>query len=329
MSQLLKRLGAAIPKVTRTLADAKPVDMYGDYRKNYKFKTKFGLLGPVSAGKSTLCASIVETCEDQSATDTNFYARVLPSSSNILRDANRLRKGHFPDKTDPTMPQAPEAGLLISKTRMINNSGVNVPICDVAGEVSDYLCATGGSGSPAERVKARNSGIARAVVDTVRDCEGFIIALSAPDSLLFSDDEKDTDSYMHDVLTNIFEWRRRSGKPDPHIILVLTKWDIVMSSAKDLGMDAYNGEEGLQRFLDNGFPGMSMLLKPLRNKGKVKFFRSWFKIEKDQDDKTVYWKDTNKPKIHILERENSYIRFKPDFSQPDIIDLIDHIISFG
>ena len=92
MSQLLKRLGAAIPKVTRTLADAKPVDMYGDYRKNYKFKTKFGLLGPVSAGKSTLCASIVETCEDQSATDTNFYARVLPSSSNILRDANRQKK---------------------------------------------------------------------------------------------------------------------------------------------------------------------------------------------------------------------------------------------
>jgi GTPase SAR1 family protein len=330
MSNILKKAANLLPKVTRELAGAKPVDMMGDYRKNYKFKARFGLLGPVSAGKSTLCAAIVETCEDQSAIDATFYARVLPSSSNILRDANRLRKGHFPEKTDPTAPQAPEAGLLISKKGMIKDNGVHVPICDVAGEVSDYLCATGGGcGSPSERIRARDSGIAHAVIDTVRDCQGFIIALDANDSLLLGDDEQDNDSYMHDVLTNIFEWRRRNGKPDPHIILVLTKWDVVMSKAKDLGMDAYDGENGLQRFLDNGFPAMSMLLKPLRDKGMVKFFRSWFKIATDPEGKPIYWEGTGKPKIDIIEKENAYIRFKPNFSQPDYTDLIDHIVSFG
>lgn len=66
----------------------KPVDMMGDYTKSYKVKTKFGMLGPVAAGKSTICAGIVHTCETLSSLVPNFYARVLPTSTHILRDAN-------------------------------------------------------------------------------------------------------------------------------------------------------------------------------------------------------------------------------------------------
>ena len=325
----LKRALEAVPKITRQITNTKPVDMMGDYRKNYKFKTKFGLLGPVSAGKSTLCAAIVETCQDQSATVTNFYARVLPSSSNILKDANNLRIGRFPEKTDPTTPQAPEAGLLISQKGMLSNSGVHVPICDVAGEVSDYLCDVGEGNSAYERIKSREGTVNRLVIDTVRDCQGFIIALDANDAIMFSQGDHDNDVYMHSVLTNIFEWRRRNNKPDPRIIVVITKWDQVMSKAKDIQMDAYDGEHGLQRFLDNGYPSLSMLLKPLRDKGFVKFFRSWFAIAKDPEGNILYWPGTTKPKIKIVENERSYIRYKPDFSQPDYIDLIAHIGSFG
>lgn len=318
-----------MPKVTREISGAKPVDMMGDYRKNYKFKTKFGLLGPVSAGKSTLCAGIVFACQDLSATVSNFYARVLPSSSNILRDANNLRQGRFPEKTDPTTPQAPEAGLLISQKGMTSNSGVHVPICDVAGEVSDYLCETGEGNTAYERIKSREGTINRVVIDTVRDCQGFIIALDANDAIMFSEGDHDNDVYMHSVLTNIFEWRRRNSKQDPHIIVVITKWDEVMSKAKDIQMDAYDGENGLQRFLDNGFPSLSMLLKPLRDKGYVRFFRSWFSIKKDPEGNVEYWPNSTKPKIKIIENERNYIRFKPDFSEPDYIDLINYIGSFG
>jgi hypothetical protein len=268
-------------------------------------------------------------CQDLSATVGNFYARVLPSSSNILKDANNLRQGKFPEKTDPTTPRAPEAGLLISQKGMLSNSGVHVPICDVAGEVSDYLCETGEGNTACERINSRNSTVNRVVIDTVRDCQGFIIALDANDAIMFSQGDHDNDVYMHSVLTNIFEWRRRNGKQDPHIIVVITKWDEVMTCAKDIQMDAYDGENGLQRFLDNGFPSLSMLLKPLRDKNYVRFFRSWFTIATDEDKRIMYWEGTSKPKIKIIENETNYIRFKPDFSEPDYIDLINYIGSFG
>jgi hypothetical protein len=331
MSQFFKKAMTLIPKVTRSVAGAKPVDMMGDYRKNYKYKSKFGLLGPVSAGKSSVCMGVVYECEMQSAIDPDFYCRVISSASPILGDASNFRIGKFPEKTDPTVADPPEAALLISKTRLIDNSGVYVPVCDVAGEVSDYLNDVGEGNSSAERIKSRESTVNRKVIDTVRDCQGFIITLDSSDSILFREhyNALDSDIYMHNVLTNIFEWRRRNNKPDPHIIILLTKWDLVMSRAKDLQMDAYDGEHGLQRYLDNGFPALSMLLKPLRDKGKVKFFRSWFALAKDENGQVIYWEGTTKPKIKIVENERNYIRFKPDFSEPDYIDLINYIASFG
>jgi GTPase SAR1 family protein len=331
MSKYLKQAMQLVPKVTREIAGTKDVDMFGDYRKNYKYKSKFGLLGPVSAGKSSLCAGLVYECQNQSATNPNFYCRVISSDSPILRDANNLRIGKFPEKTDPTIADPPEAALLISKTKLISNSGVFVPVCDVAGEVSDYLNDVSEGYTSAERIRNREGAVNRKVVDTVRDCQGFILTLDANDSILFREHytSLDSDNYMHNVLTNVFEWRRRNNKPDPHIIIVLTKWDMVMTRAKDLQMDAYDGEHGLQRFLDNGFPALSMLLKPLRDKGMVRFFRSWFNLARDENKQIVYWEGTTKPKIKIIENERSYIRFKPDCSSPDYQELIDHIASFG
>lgn len=329
MSQLLKRAFQAIPKVTRDITNPQKVDMTGDWRSKYKFKTKFGMIGPVEAGKSTICAFFMLTCQIQSAIKPNFYVRVLPDSSYILNDANRLRQGHFPDKTDPMTPKAPQAGFLICQRGMTGNTGVHVPICDVAGEITDYLSDEGAGNTPYEKLRNRYSSINMQVIATVRDCQGFIIALDAKDALMFSDGTHDNDSYMHNALTNIFEWRRRNNQPDPYVIIILTKWDQVMTEAKDLGMDAYDGEYGLQRFLDNGFPATSMLLKPLRDKKRVYYFRSWVNLLRDPNSKKVeYWAD-GKPKIKIIENPQDYIRYKPDYSEPDYVQMTELIGRFG
>lgn len=329
LKEAVKKVGNALPKVTQQITNPEHVDMMGDWRRKYKFKTKFGMLGPVAAGKSTICAAIMLTAETQSAIMSNFYARCLPDSSEILLDANKLRIGKFPDKTDPTTPKAPQAGLLISQRGLTGNSGVHVPICDVAGEISDYLCEEGAGNAPYEKIRNRHSSINYQVIETVRDCQGFIIALDCNDAILFNDGEHDSDVYMHNVLTNVLEWRRRNGKPDPYVIVILTKWDQVKEKCKDLGMDAYDGEVGLQRFLDNGFPSLAMLLKPLRDRNHVRFFRSWFKLAQDKQTKeTLYW-SPNKPKIEVMENESNYIRFKPNYSEPDYIELINYIGTFG
>ena len=329
MSSILKKARNALPKLIRDTTNPHPVDMMGDYRRSYKFKTKFGMIGPVSAGKSTVCAGIVYVCQNRSALIPNFYARVLPSSSHILQDANNLRQGRFPDKTDPTTPQAPEAGLLISQRGMISNKGVHVPICDVAGEVTDYLFDQGEGNAPHERVSSAFASVNRVVVDTVRDCQGFIIVLDANDAIMFSDGTHDNDVYTHNAMTNILEWRRRNHRNDPHVIVILSKWDEVMSKAKDLQMDAYDGENGLQRFLDNGFPSTSMLLKPLRDKNMVRFFRSWFNLVRDKNTGNIETWPDGRPKIRIKDLPSDYIRFKVDMAEPDYINLISYIGSFG
>jgi len=306
--------------------------MMGDYTKSYKFKAKFGMLGPVASGKSTICAGLVYMCQTLSTLIPNFYARVLPTSSHILVDANNLRLGKFPEKTDPLTPRAPEAGILISEKGMFSNSGVHVPICDVAGEVTDYIYEKCEGTTASEKINNRLGSINVQVINTIRDCQGFIIALDANDALMFSDGTHDNDVYIHSVMTNILEYRRRNHRPDPHIIVVLTKWDQVMTKAKDIQMDAYDADQnGLARFLDNGFPATSMLLKPLRDKGNVRYFRSWFNLARDEENNNaiLYWPGTNKPKIKIVEDPNDYIRFKPSFAEPDYADMIRYIGSFG
>ena len=327
----------SISKYLPRWAKPKPVDMMGDYTKAYKVKTKFGMLGPVASGKSTIAAAIVHTCETLSSLLPNFYARVLPTSTHILTDANNLCLGRFPEKTDPMMPRAPEAGLLICE-RGWREKKIQVPICDVAGEISDYIAVKASGFTPSQIIKQRMQSMNTQVVNTIKDCQGFIIALSAPDALMFREDPKtfDPDVYTHTVMNEILEYRRRNRKPDPHIIVVLTKWDEVAEKAQEIQMDVYDSQDALARFLANGFPATSMLLKPLRDKGSVRFFRSWFFIKKREDGTKMYWPDSKNPKIDskkpmidILEDPDSFIRFKPKFSDGEYRDLVRYIGSFG
>jgi len=309
----------------------KPVDMMGDYTKAYRVKTRFGMLGPVASGKSTICAGIVHTCETLSSLIPNFYCRVLPTSTHILKDANNLRLGHFPEKTDPFTPKAPEAGFLLCE-RGWREKKVQVPICDVAGEITDYIAVKASGLTPSQIIKQRLGSINVDVVNTIRDCQGFIIALAAPDALMFREGNEPTDPdvYVHSVMNDILEYRRRNRKDDPHVIVILTKWDEVIKEAKDIQMDVYDeSQNGLARFLANGFPATNMLLKPLRDKGMVKFFRSWFKVKRDESGNKRYWSGTKKEIIELIEDPASFIRFRPQYSEEDYIHLVRHIGSFG
>ena len=309
----------------------KPVDMMGDYRTAYKVKIRFGMLGPVSSGKSTIAAGFLHTVQTLSSLVPNFYCRVLPSSTHILADANNLRLGRFPEKTDPFLPKAPEAGFLICEHGW-REKKVQVPICDVAGEISDYIAAKGSGFTSGQVIKQRMQSVNRQVVDTVKDCKGFIIALPAPEALMFRDSAStfDPDVYTHTVMNDILQYRRKNKKDDPHILVVLTKWDEVQTKARDIQMDVYDESDyGMAKFLANGFPATSMLLKPLRDKGMVRFFRSWFKLKKREDGTTEYWPGTKKPVIELIEDETGFIRFRPSYAEEDYVQMVRHIGSFG
>ena len=332
MSKYLKQAMQLLPKITREVSGAKPVDMTGDY-KSYKTKVKFAMLGGVGKGKSTVAAATVVTLQNLSALDPNFYASVLPQSSHILSDANNLRLGKFPEKTDPSAPRPPEAGIVICQKGNFGNKGTQMPICDMAGEVTDYIEARSSGLTPREQIQDLAQSINMEMYNTAKNCQGIIVTLSAEDSLIFAEgpQDRDQDVYTHNALAAMFEYRRRNHMPEPYVVVVITKWDRVSQQSKMIGMDIYDetGEmNGLARFIDNGFPSTAMLLKALKDKGRVKYFRSWFTLLTDEDGKIQYWPGTTKPRIKIIEDANSYLRYKPAYAEEDSIGLVRYIGSF-
>jgi hypothetical protein len=314
----------------------KPVDMSVDYTKAYKIKVKFSMLGPVLSGKSSIAAGFVVTCETLSSIIPNFYCRVLPTSSHILADANNLRLGKFPAKTDPTTPRAPEAGFLLCE-RGFREKKTQVPISDVAGEISDHINFKASGHVPGQIIRQRLAAVNQAVVNSVKDSQGFMVALAADDALMFRKNAStfDADVYLHNVLNDILEYRRQAHRDDPHVIVVLTKWDEVIEKAQDIDMDIFDeSQNNLAKFLANGFPGVNMLLKPLVDKGNVRFFRSYFKVKRRDDGTPVFWEDaeglpTKQKVIEIIEDKEGPIRFRPAYAEDEYIKMVRYIGSFG
>lgn len=313
-----------------------PISMEIDYSDAYKEKAQFSLLGPVMCGKSSIAAGLVYTCTKMSSLIPNFYAKVLPTSTNILKDANNLAVGQFPAKTDPYQPKAPEAGIVICE-RGWRNRKVQVPIYDTGGEITDYIHDRSPTAfTPSQLINDRMRQINRAVVEKVKDSQGFLVGMPANDAVIFRDSPSsfDVDVYTHIVLTDIIEYRRRHHKSEPNFAIVITKVDTVAEKLKDLSMDVYHEDRakiqvGLARFMDNGFPLTSMLLKPLRDNGKVNFFRSWFRTRKKEDGSEEYWPNTRSPIIDVTEDEEAYLRFGINYSGQDYIDLVHYIGSFA
>ena len=321
---LLTRLNPFKPKEI-TLEE----DLYGYDRITYK--VRFSLVGPVGAGKSSLAAALVVSAATMSSQLKDFYCRVLPKSSTIMKDANNLRAGRFPPKTDPFTSVAPEAGLIIGQgSQGINkdNKVMQVPICDVGGEIYDVLAIR----RPTEQQYQRIQNINRNVVNHIRDSQGFIITVPAPEAIIFRTDylANDSDSYLYTIMSQVMDHKRYTNTKIEGIGIWITKWDQAMEKAKALNMDIYadDGGRSIERFLVNGFPNLSMLLKPLRDAGKVRYFRSYFQLARRDDGTVDKWPD-GEPKIAIVEDPTDKILFKPKFAEQESVNFIKWAASFA
>lgn len=303
------------------ILNRKPVELTpDDYASVHPYKTMFSMVGPVGSGKSVVATGTVVMAETMSAVLGNFYCRVLLPSGNIIKYANNLRLGHFPPKTDPYAPRAFEAGLMICE-RGWHEKKVQVPLCDVGGEVFDAL-------NPEFAERARN--INRQVVNHVRDCQGFVLTLPAPDAQIFRTDinSRDPDAYLYTVMSQIMDYKLYARKKMDGVGVWITRWDEVMDEAKDIGMDIYADQRTLDRFFENGYPALAMLLKPLRDAGKVRYFKSYFKIKKREDGTEETWPDGSK-RINVVYDPSSHIQRKPDCAEQDYVNFIRWLGSFA
>jgi hypothetical protein len=296
----------------------------------YTYKTRFSMLGTVGSGKSTIAGAIVLTSQTLSSDLPGFTCRVLEGTSNILSDCSNLRRGRFPAKTVPFGKYASEAGLLMGWHQIWGDKRVQVPICDIAGEdiqmmIRQYSHNMQGIGNAAYSA-------AMNLVNYVKDSDGFVLAMPASKALIHKDDAQieaeaesvdfDPDVNLARILGEVIDHKERCrGKPIRGIAVVITKWDMLMPYAQNLGMDVFT-EQGLREFMDVCFPSTSQQIKACKL-ANVQYFPSYIDVERDQDGNVKKWEKDGSPKIMVKDRR------KPSYSEQSYVNLIEFLHGFA
>lgn len=297
----------------------------------YAYKTRFAMLGPPGAGKTTVCSLVVFATQVASSDIPNFRCRVLEGTSSVLDAVSSLRQGHFPEKTAAHTRVAAESGLLLRETNWLGEKRIQVPVVDIAGEDIDVMIAHYKGGTT--NVSNIAYSLAQNLVNYVKESDGYLLCVDASKALGIkgysppSDEvESDPDNDLHRILSEIFTHKERSrGKPIKGIAVIITKWDTIAPYASNWGMDIYDPSgKGLKEFMDVCFPNTSMILKDygFGFGANIQVFPSYVEVQRDGEGKPKRWKD-GKEKIVVKERR------MPSCDLQSYMNLIRFLLSFA
>jgi len=296
----------------------------------YKYKTRFSMIGTVGSGKSAVVAGIVLTSMTKSADNKGFRCRVLENETNIIEDVSNLRQGRFPQKTPAHQAYVPEAGLLAYYPGMfgLSDKKVQIPICDLAGEDIQYSIRSHRRRNPLDPASFQ---INMRLIEHLKKSDGYILVVPASRALLFQNNmqieegspelSKDPDVNLHRILSEMITYKERvRGKRIKGIAVIITKWDLIMPFAEDIGMDVYT-PEGLEFFMKRCFPGTSMELKAY-GLNKVRFFPSYFQAMRRKDLSVIKWPDNS-------DRIDMHDLRMPKYSEDSYMQLFEWLKGFA
>ena len=300
----------------------------------FESKTRFTMIGPVGAGKTTIAACMLVAAETRSQDDPAFYCNVLEYGSQIREAAWNLRSGHFPPKTVPTGQYAYESGLEIVKKGFLGEKKVHIPLIDVAGEDQQLMLHK--YVDPTAVRNPVNYLTAKTLLNYMKSSKGFILTLCAPrvpiPGLDLGDSEPEGISHFPDVnISRMLQEVRnyKKGKNIEAIFVIITKWDILQPYLiENQGIDLY-APGGIKQFMNIYFPGTSMQLKQLEDKGIVQYFPSHVSLQKNEKGETEYW-EPNNPKVNVITKdaeENPCL--KPDYAEASFMSLFDALERFA
>jgi len=297
----------------------------------YAYKTRFAMLGPTGAGKTTVSAMTVLAAQTLSSDMPSFRCRVLEGTSSVLNAVSSLRQGHFPEKTTAHVRYAAESGLLLRDKAFFGEKKVQVPMVDIAGEDIDLMIAHYQKG--ATQIAPVAFSLAQNLINYVKESDGYILCVDSSKALGVKgynaptdQVREDPDNYLHRLLSEIFIYKEHSrGKPIKGVAVVITKWDTISNYAASWGMDVYDPTgQGLKEFMDVCFPSTSMILKDygFGFGANIKIFPSYINVERESDGVPKTWAD-GKEKIVLKERR------MPDADLQSYVNLIQFLLSFA
>jgi hypothetical protein len=298
----------------------------------YAYKTRFAMLGPVGAGKTTVSALGVLAAQVSSSDIQNFRCRVLEGTSSVLEAVSSLRQGHFPAKTPAHSAHAAESGLLLRHKGFWGEKKIQVPIVDIAGEDIELMIQHYRTG--VSHIGNIAYSLAKNLISYVKESDGYILCVDASKALGIkgysqpsSEVQADPDNDLHRILSEIFIHKEQSrGKSIKGIAVVITKWDTIAPYASNWGMDIYDPTgKGLKEFMDICFPNTSMILKDygFGFGANIKVFPSYIEVERDSAGTVKRWSMDGKEKIVVKDRR------MPSCDLQSYMNLIQYLLSFA
>ena len=305
----------------------------------YSYKKKFLLVGTVGAGKSSVVAALYLTAMTLSSQLPNFICNILENNSNILDDVSRLRRGHYPVKTEPSIEPI-TAGLVLTWKSWLGEKNIQIPTQDISGEA--YFAAI-----KREKGVVDNSYIFQDenILGHLDDADGLIPVIAASRALMFRDDlrledvprdlndwtiSEDDDVNLTRII-NAFQVRKHQQHKDIEAVgLIIHKWDLIAPYAKKAGMDIYDPTgEGFRRFMENCYPTTSMALKRLMVQGKVKVFPSHIEALRNTDGTIVKWPDGKDRVATLMDEDPKCGRRMCKYSEQTYVEIFNWLKVFS
>lgn len=334
MSKLLGKVGGLFSSPQQ-----QPYVIPGYQKTPYTYKKKFLLVGTVGAGKSSVISALYLTAMTLSSQIPNFLCNVIENNSDILDDVSRLRRGHYPGKTKPSLYPL-ESGLVLTWKSLLGEKNIQIPTCDVSGET--YYAAI-------KREKGRtnvNEVFAdESILGNLDDADGLMPVVAASRALMFRDDlrleevpkelgdesiSEDDDVNLARIL-NAFQLRKQQMHKDIDAVgLIVHKWDLIAPYARKAGMDIYDPSgEGFKNFMDCVYPTTSMALKRLTTQGKVRVFPSHIEALRNTDGTVMKWKDGSDRIATLMDEDPSCGKRMCKYSESTYVNIFNWIRTYA
>jgi hypothetical protein len=317
----------------------------GDLINTEADQTRITMIGTMGAGKSAHLAGLLIAADRKvsKSKDTEYPFRyyLREGSGNIEHDKSALRDGHFPPKTGSLKASIIEPGLtfewthekdFLGKKVSLSRKQAYMPICDLAGE---DLCQLIEKVNQTRTLQQASELNAQRITSIITQSSGLMLIIKATRAQgLGIELEKEptginglsiySDANLKRMVNGVVRYKKQNSSSPPirGVAVIVTAWDGLAPAAEQISTitgqkfdptDVRISQESLDKFMYMCYPSTHAAITSLGLKN-IRYFPSFFEIERDSKNNPVYWEGTMSPKIK-----------KPDIFDPSAKDFSDNV----
>jgi len=291
-------------------------------------QNRITMIGTMGAGKSSHLAGLLIAADRKVSktrdTDYPFRYYLREGSGNIEHDKSALRDGHFPPKTPALRSSAIEQRITFEWAHIkrlgttevpLSKRQSDMPICDLAGE---DLCLLIEKVNQTRTLQQASQLSAQRITSMIMQSSGLMLIIKATRAHgLGIELEKEptnieglsvySDANMKRMIDGVVRFKKQNPNSPPlrGVAIVVTAWDGLAPVAEQIStitgqkfdpLDVKISQECLDKFLYACYPSTHAAISSLHLRN-VRYFPSFFEVERDSNGEPICWDGGNSPKI--------------------------------